>query len=132
MNISSDITVNEGSSVTLLCLAIGRPEPTVTWRHLSVKGKACACGESLELVYCRRDSAVHRNLGNQKTGLLYTRGMSKPRPSASVTEHSFPKGRATEKLYQIMISVPFMTLAGFCVPNYDEERRLKSNSQQRN
>lgn len=39
MNISSDITVNEGSSVTLLCLAIGRPEPTVTWRHLSVKGK---------------------------------------------------------------------------------------------
>uniref|UniRef100_A0A5F8GRX1 Opioid binding protein/cell adhesion molecule like n=1 Tax=Monodelphis domestica TaxID=13616 RepID=A0A5F8GRX1_MONDO len=37
MNISSDITVNEGSSVTLLCLAIGRPEPTVTWRHLSVK-----------------------------------------------------------------------------------------------
>ncbi|ERE75321.1 opioid-binding protein/cell adhesion molecule-like protein [Cricetulus griseus] len=38
MNISSDITVNEGSSVTLLCLAIGRPEPTVTWRHLSVKG----------------------------------------------------------------------------------------------
>ncbi|XP_038610626.1 opioid-binding protein/cell adhesion molecule isoform X2 [Tachyglossus aculeatus] len=39
MNISSDITVNEGSSVTLLCLAIGRPEPTVTWRHLSVKGR---------------------------------------------------------------------------------------------
>ncbi|KAL6030801.1 hypothetical protein STEG23_010785, partial [Scotinomys teguina] len=38
MNISSDVTVNEGSSVTLLCLAIGRPEPTVTWRHLSVKG----------------------------------------------------------------------------------------------
>ncbi|KAM9220122.1 opioid-binding protein/cell adhesion molecule isoform 3-T3 [Dugong dugon] len=37
MNISSDITVNEGSSVTLLCLAVGRPEPTVTWRHLSVK-----------------------------------------------------------------------------------------------
>ncbi|DAA13824.1 TPA: opioid-binding protein/cell adhesion molecule precursor, partial [Bos taurus] len=32
MNISSDVTVNEGSSVTLLCLAIGRPEPTVTWR----------------------------------------------------------------------------------------------------
>ncbi|XP_028931116.1 opioid-binding protein/cell adhesion molecule [Ornithorhynchus anatinus] len=39
MNISSDITVNEGSSVTLLCLAIGRPEPTVTWRHLSIKGR---------------------------------------------------------------------------------------------
>ncbi|XP_029428857.1 opioid-binding protein/cell adhesion molecule homolog isoform X2 [Rhinatrema bivittatum] len=37
LNISTDITVNEGSSVTLLCLAIGRPEPSVTWRHLSGK-----------------------------------------------------------------------------------------------
>ncbi|XP_010078008.1 PREDICTED: opioid-binding protein/cell adhesion molecule homolog, partial [Pterocles gutturalis] len=27
VNISSDITVNEGSSVTLMCLAFGRPEP---------------------------------------------------------------------------------------------------------
>ncbi|XP_060107085.1 opioid-binding protein/cell adhesion molecule isoform X2 [Heteronotia binoei] len=39
INISRDITVNEGSSVTLLCLAFGRPEPTVTWRHLSSKGR---------------------------------------------------------------------------------------------
>ncbi|XP_021381477.1 opioid-binding protein/cell adhesion molecule homolog isoform X3 [Lonchura striata] len=37
VNISSDITVNEGSSVTLMCLAFGRPEPTVTWRHFSGK-----------------------------------------------------------------------------------------------
>lgn len=49
MNISSDITVNEGSSVTLLCLAIGRPEPTVTWRHLSVKGKPFTFGNFSEL-----------------------------------------------------------------------------------
>ncbi|KGL83220.1 Opioid-binding protein/cell adhesion molecule, partial [Tinamus guttatus] len=38
VNISSDVTVNEGSGVTLMCLAFGRPEPTVTWRHLSGKG----------------------------------------------------------------------------------------------
>uniref|UniRef100_A0A8C4RFJ4 Limbic system associated membrane protein n=1 Tax=Erpetoichthys calabaricus TaxID=27687 RepID=A0A8C4RFJ4_ERPCA len=34
-NISSDITVNEGSNVTLRCLASGRPEPMVNWRHLT-------------------------------------------------------------------------------------------------
>lgn len=34
MNISSPVTVNEGASVNLLCLAVGRPEPTVTWRQL--------------------------------------------------------------------------------------------------
>nr|XP_033797103.1 limbic system-associated membrane protein isoform X3 [Geotrypetes seraphini] len=34
-NISSDITVNEGSNLTLVCKANGRPEPLITWRHLS-------------------------------------------------------------------------------------------------
>uniref|UniRef100_G3T132 IgLON family member 5 n=1 Tax=Loxodonta africana TaxID=9785 RepID=G3T132_LOXAF len=34
VNISSPVTVNEGGNVNLLCLAMGRPEPTVTWRQL--------------------------------------------------------------------------------------------------
>uniref|UniRef100_A0A4W3H8C9 Limbic system associated membrane protein n=1 Tax=Callorhinchus milii TaxID=7868 RepID=A0A4W3H8C9_CALMI len=34
-NISSDIIVNEGSNVTLVCLANGRPEPVINWRHIS-------------------------------------------------------------------------------------------------
>ncbi|XP_066575567.1 igLON family member 5 [Amia ocellicauda] len=33
VNISKDVSVNEGSNVNLFCLAVGRPEPTVTWRH---------------------------------------------------------------------------------------------------
>ncbi|KFW07144.1 Limbic system-associated membrane protein, partial [Eurypyga helias] len=37
-NISSDITVNEGSNVTLVCMANGRPEPVITWRHLTPTG----------------------------------------------------------------------------------------------
>ncbi|XP_034148928.1 opioid-binding protein/cell adhesion molecule isoform X2 [Esox lucius] len=37
-NISTDITVNEGSNVTLMCLAIGRPEPSIIWKHRSEKG----------------------------------------------------------------------------------------------
>ncbi|KAI4553149.1 hypothetical protein MJT46_016443 [Ovis ammon polii x Ovis aries] len=59
MNISSDVTVNEGSSVTLLCLAIGRPEPTVTWRHLSVKeGQGFVSeDEYLEISDIKRDQS---------------------------------------------------------------------------
>lgn len=32
INISLDVSVNEGGNVNLYCLAEGRPEPTVTWK----------------------------------------------------------------------------------------------------
>lgn len=41
-NISSDVTVNEGSNVTLVCMANGRPEPVITWRHLTPTGRQLA------------------------------------------------------------------------------------------
>ncbi|XP_026225928.1 opioid-binding protein/cell adhesion molecule isoform X3 [Anabas testudineus] len=34
-NISKDITVNEGSNVNLMCLAVGRPEANIIWNHHS-------------------------------------------------------------------------------------------------
>ncbi|NXX19879.1 NEGR1 regulator, partial [Podargus strigoides] len=37
--ISSDLVVNEGSNVTLVCLATGKPEPSISWRHISPSGK---------------------------------------------------------------------------------------------
>lgn len=37
--VSEDITVNEGSNVTLSCLASGRPDPVITWRLLNPSGK---------------------------------------------------------------------------------------------
>ncbi|KAG7283338.1 hypothetical protein CRUP_000864 [Coryphaenoides rupestris] len=48
VNISQDVLVNEGDNVNLFCLAVGRPEPTVTWKdqkfsHLRL-GVACVCG----------------------------------------------------------------------------------------
>uniref|UniRef100_A0A8V0ZK61 Neurotrimin n=1 Tax=Gallus gallus TaxID=9031 RepID=A0A8V0ZK61_CHICK len=35
--ISSDISINEGGNVSLTCIATGRPDPTITWRHISPK-----------------------------------------------------------------------------------------------
>ncbi|KAK3557490.1 hypothetical protein QTP70_027915 [Hemibagrus guttatus] len=34
-DISPDITVNEGGDISLFCLASGKPEPKITWRHIS-------------------------------------------------------------------------------------------------
>ncbi|NWW73003.1 NEGR1 regulator, partial [Climacteris rufus] len=44
--ISSDIVVNEGSNVTLVCLATGKPEPSISWRHISPSGE-CPAGLGL-------------------------------------------------------------------------------------
>uniref|UniRef100_A0A3Q2QZW1 IgLON family member 5 n=1 Tax=Fundulus heteroclitus TaxID=8078 RepID=A0A3Q2QZW1_FUNHE len=38
VNISKSVSLNEGESVTLYCLAVGRPEPTVTWRNQKYRG----------------------------------------------------------------------------------------------
>lgn len=43
VEISSDISINEGNNISLTCIATGRPEPTVTWRHISPKGKRSTC-----------------------------------------------------------------------------------------
>ncbi|NWI18069.1 NEGR1 regulator, partial [Crypturellus soui] len=37
--ISNDLVVNEGSNVTLVCLAAGKPEPSISWRHISPSGE---------------------------------------------------------------------------------------------
>lgn len=38
-DISSDITVNEGSNVSLICTASGKPEPKIFWRHITPSGE---------------------------------------------------------------------------------------------
>ncbi|NXD94484.1 NEGR1 regulator, partial [Chaetorhynchus papuensis] len=42
--ISSDIIVNEGSNITLVCLATGKPEPSISWRHISPSGESLGTG----------------------------------------------------------------------------------------
>ncbi|XP_051782254.1 limbic system-associated membrane protein isoform X3 [Erpetoichthys calabaricus] len=56
-NISSDITVNEGSNVTLRCLASGRPEPMVNWRHLTPLAEELDGDEYLEISGVTREQA---------------------------------------------------------------------------
>ncbi|KAE8591986.1 hypothetical protein XENTR_v10018622 [Xenopus tropicalis] len=58
LNISSDITVNEGSTVALRCLATGRPEPAVTWRHFTGKShRFVSDDEYLEITGITRDQS---------------------------------------------------------------------------
>lgn len=47
VNISKNVSVNEGENVNLYCLAVGRPEPTVTWKDQKCKPPLLVCS-SLE------------------------------------------------------------------------------------
>lgn len=38
INLSRDVVVNEGSNVTLLCQASGKPEPSISWKLISSSG----------------------------------------------------------------------------------------------
>ncbi|KAL2084064.1 hypothetical protein ACEWY4_019582 [Coilia grayii] len=55
VNISQDVSVNEGGNVNLFCLAEGRPEPTVTWR--ASKYGLMSEGEFLDITEIKRHQA---------------------------------------------------------------------------
>ncbi|KAI5109514.1 neuronal growth regulator 1 isoform X1, partial [Silurus meridionalis] len=56
-DISSDITVNEGGEISLFCLASGKPEPKITWRHISPSASKFESGEYLNISGITRDAA---------------------------------------------------------------------------
>ncbi|XP_017345423.1 opioid-binding protein/cell adhesion molecule isoform X2 [Ictalurus punctatus] len=58
VNISTDITVNEGSNVSLMCLAIGRPEPSIIWKYRSVSGRRFISeGEYVEMTSITKEQS---------------------------------------------------------------------------
>ncbi|XP_060679064.1 igLON family member 5-like, partial [Hemiscyllium ocellatum] len=58
VNITSEVVVNEGTTVLLLCLAMGRPEPVVTWKRVTSKQSSVINdGEFLEISHIRRQDA---------------------------------------------------------------------------
>uniref|UniRef100_UPI0037E9BAB9 igLON family member 5 n=1 Tax=Semicossyphus pulcher TaxID=241346 RepID=UPI0037E9BAB9 len=55
VNISKNVSVNEGENVNLYCLAVGRPEPTVTWKDQ--KYGLVSEGEFLDITEIKRQQA---------------------------------------------------------------------------
>ncbi|XP_069498856.1 neuronal growth regulator 1 [Ambystoma mexicanum] len=56
-HISSDMIVNEGSNVSLMCLANGKPDPSISWRHISPSAKPFGNGQYLDIYGITRDQA---------------------------------------------------------------------------
>ena len=52
VNISKNVSVNEGENVNLYCLAVGRPEPTVTWKDQKCKLPLRVCLSSDPEISC--------------------------------------------------------------------------------
>ncbi|XP_063058280.1 opioid-binding protein/cell adhesion molecule [Engraulis encrasicolus] len=60
-NISTDITVNEGSNISLMCLAAGRPDPSIIWKHRPATGGPASRfiteGEYVEITAITKEQA---------------------------------------------------------------------------
>nr|XP_020469091.1 opioid-binding protein/cell adhesion molecule homolog [Monopterus albus] len=57
INLSRDIVVNEGSNVTLMCQASGKPEPSISWKLISSSGDLASDDEYLEIPSITRQRA---------------------------------------------------------------------------
>lgn len=55
--VSEDVIVNEGSNVTLSCLASGRPDPIITWRLLNPLAEPLDGEEFLDIIGIMRNQA---------------------------------------------------------------------------
>ncbi|CAI5644307.1 unnamed protein product [Oreochromis niloticus] len=56
-NLSRDVVVNEGSNITLMCQASGKPEPSISWKLISSSGDLVSDDEYLEIPSISRQRA---------------------------------------------------------------------------
>ncbi|XP_076745051.1 neurotrimin isoform X9 [Maylandia zebra] len=56
-NLSRDVVVNEGSNITLMCQASGKPEPSISWKLISSSGDLVSDDEYLEIPSISRQKA---------------------------------------------------------------------------
>ncbi|XP_071985323.1 neuronal growth regulator 1 isoform X2 [Engystomops pustulosus] len=56
-DISPNMVVNEGTNVSLTCLATGKPEPSILWKHISPSAKPFGTGQYLDIYGITRDQA---------------------------------------------------------------------------
>ncbi|XP_061817901.1 neurotrimin isoform X1 [Nerophis lumbriciformis] len=57
INLPRDIVVNEGSNVTLMCQADGKPEPLISWKLISSSGDLATDDDYLEIPSISRQRA---------------------------------------------------------------------------
>ncbi|XP_061754021.1 neurotrimin isoform X2 [Nerophis ophidion] len=57
INLPRDIVVNEGSNVTLMCQADGKPEPLISWKLISSSGDQATDDDYLEIPSISRQRA---------------------------------------------------------------------------
>ncbi|XP_077596807.1 neurotrimin isoform X3 [Stigmatopora nigra] len=57
INMTRDIVVNEGTNVTMLCQANGKPEPSITWKLISSSGGLATDDKYLQIPSITRNRA---------------------------------------------------------------------------
>lgn len=81
-DISNDMTINEGTNVTLTCLATGKPEPAISWRHISPSGECRPAALAVQRVSEPLSfPSSFMGLCLQTAWLKETAGMNRPSPS---------------------------------------------------
>lgn len=109
VNISENVSVNEGENVNLYCLAVGRPEPTVTWKDQ--KCEPCSPARR-RLCFPRRRSA----------GQLSSRFPSENHPPFPPSEYFVPNTRSLS----IIIPNALPAIIGICLhPPYQPALRCQ-------